>query len=201
MSKLLYIKANIKPEGQSRTFQVADGFIEEYKRLNPNDEVIVRDLYNENIDFLRAEDLGALFGEKNAESRNHPILKYAYEMAEADKIVVATPMWNLGVPAIVKAYFDYVSIGGITFKYTENGPVGIAKATKALIVSGRGGNYSSGVAAEFEMGERYLRTILSFFGVKEVKSIAAENLDVVGMDVEKILSDTIAEAKEVAKDF
>ena len=68
MSKLLYIKANIKPEGQSRTFQVADGFIEEYKRLNPNDEVIVRDLYNENIDFLRAEDLGALFGEKNAES-------------------------------------------------------------------------------------------------------------------------------------
>ena len=52
MSKLLYIKANIKPEGQSRTFQVADGFIEEYKRLNPNDEVIVRDLYNENIDFF-----------------------------------------------------------------------------------------------------------------------------------------------------
>ena len=51
------------------------------------------------------------------------------------------------------------------------------------------------------MGERYLRTILSFFGVKEVKSIAAENLDVVGMDVEKILSDTITKAKEVAKDF
>ena len=122
-------------------------------------------------------------------------------MAEADRIVIATPMWNLGVPAIVKAYFDYVSIGGVTFKYSENGPVGLAKATKALIVSGRGGNYSSGAAAEFEMGERYIRTILSFFGVKEVNSIAAENLDVVGMDVEKILADTITEAKEIAKNF
>ena len=201
MSKLLYIKANIKPEGQSRTFKVADSFVEEYKRLNPNDEVIVRDLYEENIDFLRAEDLGVLFGEKNAESRNHPILKYAYEMAEADKVVIAAPMWNLGVPAIVKAYFDYVSITGITFKYTENGPVGIANASKALIVSSRGGNYSDGVAAQFEMGERYLRTILSFFGVKEVKSIAAENLDVIGMDVEKILGDTITKAKEIAKNF
>ena len=201
MILMIYIKANIKPEGQSRTFKVADSFIEEYKRLNPNDEVIVRDLYEEDIDFLRAEDLGVLFGEKNEESKNHPILKYAYEMAEADKVVIATPMWNLGVPAIVKAYFDYVSITGITFKYTENGPVGIANASKALIVSGRGGNYSSGIAAQFEMGERYLRTILSFFGVKEINSIAAENLDVVGMDVEKILADTIEEAKEIAKKF
>ncbi|MDV4152709.1 NAD(P)H-dependent oxidoreductase [Clostridium sp. AL.422] len=201
MKKLLYIKANIKPEGQSRTFQVADSFVEEYRRLNPNDEVTTLDLYNENIDFLRQEDLGAVFGEKTEESKNHPILKYAYQIADADKIIVAAPMWNLGAPAIVKAYFDYVSVTGITFKYTAQGPVGTCKADKALIVSGRGGNYSSGFAAELEMGERYLRAILSFFGVKEIKSVAAESLDVVGMDVEKILADTIAEAKEIAKDF
>ena len=52
MSKLLYIKANIKPEGNSRTFQISDSFVEEYRRLNPNDEVIVRDLYTENIHSL-----------------------------------------------------------------------------------------------------------------------------------------------------
>ena len=201
MKKILYIKANIKPEGQSRTFQVADGFMEEYRRLNPEDEVITLDLYKENIDFLRAEDLGAVFGEKTEESKNHPILKYAYQMAEVDKIVIATPMWNLAVPAIVKAYFDYVSVTGITFKYTAEGPVGTCKATNALIVSGRGGNYSSGYAAELEMGERYLRAILSFFGVKDIKSLAAENLDVFGMDVEKIISDNIEEAKKIAKDF
>lgn len=201
MNKVLYIKANIKPEGKSRTFQVADSFIEEYKRLNPEDEIITLDLYKENIDFLREEDLTAVFGKKTPESRNHPILKYAYQMAEADKVVVASPMWNLGVPAIVKAYIDYVSVTGITFKYTAEGPVGICKADKALIVSGRGGDYSSEMGSQFEMGERYLRTILSFFGIKDIKSVASENLDVIGMDVEKILSDTITEAKKIAKDF
>lgn len=201
MSKVLYIKANIKPEGQSRTFKVSDSFIEEYKRLNPQDEIITLDLYKENIDFLRQEDLGTVFGPKTEESKNHPILKYAYQIAEADKIVIATPMWNLGTPAIVKAYFDYVSVTGITFKYTANGPVGLANANKALIVSGRGGDYSSPAAASFEMGERYLRTILSFFGVSDIKSVAAESLDVIGIDVEKILNDTIAEAKEIAKEF
>jgi FMN-dependent NADH-azoreductase len=201
MSKLLYIKANIKPEGESRTFKVSDSFIEEYRRLNPEDEIITLDLYNEKIDFLRPADLGAVFGPKTEESKNHPILKYAYQMAEVDKIVIAAPMWNLGAPAIVKAYFDYVSVTGITFKYTAEGPVGICKADKALIVSGRGGDYSSEIVSQFEMGERYLRTILSFFGVKDIKSVAAESLDVVGIDVEKVISDTIDEAKAIAKEF
>lgn len=201
MSKVLYIKANIKPEGESRTFKVSDSFIEEYKRLNPQDEVEVLDLYKENIDFLRPEDLGTLFGPKTEESRNNPKLKYAYQMVEADKIIIAAPMWNLGNPAIVKAYFDYVSVVGITFKYTENGPVGLCKAEKALIVSGRGGDYSNPQAADFEMGERYLRTILTFFGVKDIKAIAAEKLDVQGIDVNKILNDAIDEAKTLAKEF
>ncbi|NLL29783.1 MAG: FMN-dependent NADH-azoreductase [Clostridiales bacterium] len=201
MSKVLYIKANIKPEGESRTFKVSDSFIEEYKRLNPQDEVEVLDLYKENIDFLRPEDLGTLFGPKTEESRNNPKLKYAYQMVEADKIIIAAPMWNLGNPAIVKAYFDYVSVVGITFKYTENGPVGLCKAEKALIVSGRGGDYSTPQAADFEMGERYLRTILTFFGVKDIKAIAAEKLDVQGIDVNKILNDAIDEAKTLAKEF
>ena len=201
MNKVLYIKANIKPEGQSRTFKVSDSFIEEYRTLNPEDEIITLDLYNEGIEFLKAEDLAAVFGEKTKESRNHPILKYAYQIAEVDKIVIAAPMWNLGVPAIVKAYFDYTSVTGITFKYTANGAVGVCKANKALIVSGRGGDYSSEIGSQFEMGERYLRTILAFFGVKDVKSIAVENLDVMGMDIDKIVSDSVEEAKEIAKNF
>lgn len=201
MNKVLYIKANIKPEGQSRTFKVSDNFIEEYKKLNPQDEVTVLDLYKENIDFLKGEDLESVFGPKNEESKNHPILKYAYQLAEADKIVLAAPMWNLGMPAIVKAYFDYVSVTGITFKYTENGAVGMANAKKALIVSGRGGNYSTAPMNDFEMGERYAKTILSFFGIPEILTLAAENLDVQGLDTEKIVNDVVEEAKQMAKNF
>lgn len=198
MSKLLYIKANIKSEGESRTFKVSDSFIEEYKKNNPKDEVIVLDLYKENIDFLRSEDLGKVFGPKDEESRKNPILKYAYQFAEADKYVIAAPMWNLGIPAILKAYIDYVSITGITFKYTENGPVGLLKDKKAVHIVARGGEYGD---APYEMGDRYLRTILGFFGISEIETIAIENLDVIGVNVQEKVEEGIRKAKSSAQKF
>ncbi|MBK1809830.1 FMN-dependent NADH-azoreductase [Clostridium sp. YIM B02505] len=201
MSKVLYIKANCKPEGVSRTFKISDSFIEEYKKLNPNDEIITLDLYKEDINFLSGEDLGSVFGPKTEESRKHPVLKYAYQFAEADKYVVAAPMWNLGSPSILKAYIDYVSVTGITFKYTEQGPVGLLQGKKAIHVVARGGAYSEGPAADFEMGDRYLRTIFGFFGITDFTTIAAEMLDVVGQDVDAILDGAINKAKDLVKDF
>lgn len=198
MSKVLYIKANIKSEGESRTFKVSDSFVEEYKKNNPNDEVIVLDLYKENIDFLRLEDLGVIFGPKNDESKNHPKLKYAYQFAEADKYIIAAPMWNLSFPAILKAYIDYISVTGITFKYTAEGPVGLLNNKKAIHIVSRGGEY---VNAPYEMGDRYLRTILGFFGIVEVETLAIENLDVVGVNVEGKLDDAINSASIIAKNF
>lgn len=198
MSKVLYIKANIKSEGESRTFKVSDSFLEEYRKNNPNDEVVVLDLYKENIDFLRPEDLGVIFGPKNDESKNHPKLKYAYQFAEADKYIIAAPMWNLSFPAILKAYIDYITVTGITFKYTAEGPVGLLNNKKAIHIVARGGEY---VNAPYEMGDRYLRTILGFFGIAEVETLAIENLDVVGVNVEGKLDDAISNASIIAKSF
>lgn len=201
MSKLLYIKANLKNEGESRTFKISDKFVEDYKKKNPQDEVIVLDLYKENIDFLRGEDLGRIFGPKDENSKNDPILKYAYQFVEADKYVVAAPMWNLNIPAILKAYIDYVSVTGITFKYTENGPVGLCAGKKAVHIVSRGGAYSEGPGAMVEMGDRYLKTIFGFFGITDFTTIAANNLDVVGVDVEAIIEDANKKAEEVLKEF
>lgn len=201
MSKVLYIKANPKPEGQSRTVKIADAFIEEYKKHHPEDEIITLDLYKEGIKFLTLDDINTAFGPKTEESKNHPILKYAYQFAEADKYVIAAPLWNLSVPAILKAYIDYVSMAGITFQYTETGPVGLCQGKKAVNISTRGGQYSEGPAAQFEMGDRYLRTIFGFFGITDFTTIAADELDIVGKDVEAIVSKAIEKAKEVAKTF
>lgn len=151
MSKVLYIKANCKPEGVSRTFKISESFIEAYKNSHPGDEIITLDLYKENINFLTGENLNDVFGHKTPESRNNPILKYAYQFAEADKYVIAEPMWNLSIPAILKAYIDYVSVTGITFKYTAEGPVGLCTGKKAVNIVARGGEYSGEPAASFEM--------------------------------------------------
>ncbi|MFR9291309.1 MAG: FMN-dependent NADH-azoreductase [Clostridium paraputrificum] len=198
MSKVLYIKANIKNEGESRTFKVSDSFVEEYMKNNPQDEVIVLDLYKEKIDFLRPEDLGVVFGPKNEDSKKHPVLKYAYQFAEADKYIIAAPMWNLSMPAILKAYIDYVSVTGITFKYTEKGPVGLLNDKKVVHIVSRGGEYGD---APYEMGDRYLRTILGFFGIHDIETIAIENLDVAGVDVQGKIEEGIEKSKLIAQKF
>ena len=198
MSKVLYIKANIKPEGVSRTFQVSDYFLEEYKKQHPGDEVLVLDLYQEKIDFLRPEDLEAMDQVNDETRKNTTILKYAYQFAEADKYVFAAPMWNLGSPAILKAYFDYITVAGITFHYTEEGAKGLLQNKKAVHIVARGGEYGN---APYEMGDRYVKTILNFLGVNEIQTIAIENLDIIGADVSVKVEEGKEKAALIAKEF
>jgi len=129
MSNILYIKANVKPEGMSRTFRISDSFLENYKNKNPGDSITTLDLYKEGIGFLSADDLTTWFSPKTEQSRSHPMLKYAYQFLDADKYIISAPMWNLSVPAIFKAYIDYVTVNGITFRW------GCAAAKKPSISS------------------------------------------------------------------
>jgi FMN-dependent NADH-azoreductase len=71
----------------------------------------------------------------------------------------------------------------------------------AVNITGRGGTYSSGPMAEYEMGDRYLRTICRFLGDLQLTTITAENLDVIGSDVDAIVGKAIAEAEALAKKF
>jgi FMN-dependent NADH-azoreductase len=200
MATVLYIKANAKPEGQSRTFAISEAFVKAYQESHPGDQVITLDLYKEGIGFLTEE--GVMMHKPHpGEGRDHPILRYAYQFHDADKYIIAEPLWNLGIPAILKAYIDYISMNGITFGYTENGPVGLCQGKKAINITARGGNYSSGAFADYEMGDRYLRTILGFLGIYDFRTLAAENLDVVGADVDAIVADAVTRAQEIAKSF
>ena len=200
MSKVLYIKANVKQEGASRTFKISDNFVEEYRELNPNDEIITLDLYKEGIGFLTEEGI-SIHRPAPGEGKDHPILKYAYQFAEADKYIIAAPMWNLSIPAILKAYIDYVCVTGITFKYTAEGPVGLCQGKKAVHIVTRGGGYSEGPVAAYEMGDRYLRIIFGFMGITDFTTIAADKIDVIGEDVELIVENTIKKAQQQAKDL
>jgi len=201
MSRLLYIKANAKPEGESRTFEVSDIFIESYKKNHPGDEVVTLDLYREGIRFLNTGDVMRHGQPAAGEGDGDPVLRYAYQFVQADKYVFAEPMWNLGIPAILKAYIDYITAVGVTFKYSAQGPVGLCCGKKAVNITTRGGSYSQGPFAAFEMGDRYLRTILGFLGITDFATIAAENLDVVGADHAAALSEAKQKAEKLAERF
>lgn len=199
MSKVLYIKANPKPDSESNTFKLSNEFIEEYKKQNPNDEIIILDLYKENIRPLDNEMVTNMFSGVKDEVYNQAEL-----FASVDKYVIAAPMWNLSIPAILKAYFDYVSYVGIAFKYTEQGAVGLLadKGKKAVHIVSRGGVYSEGTGASYEMGDRYIKTILGFFGIYDVKTLALELTNVLqGEEFEKAANRSYEEARRMAREF
>ena len=62
-------------------------------------------------------------------------------------------MWNLSIPAILKAYIDYIVVAGVTFTYTPQGAAGLCHGKKAVFITTRGGDYM-GQMKEFEMGVR-----------------------------------------------
>ena len=201
MGTVLYIKANPKNDQASRTFRISESFVQAYKESHPQDQVVMLDLYKEGIHFLTPEDITSVFGPKNEESPKHPVLKYAYQFAAADKYIIAAPMWNLGIPAVLKAYIDYITVTGITFKYTEQGAVGLLQGKKAVHIMATGGQYTEGPFSAYEMANRYLKTIFGFLGITDITTLIAEKLDIVGVDSEGIVSTAQNEAQKAAKAF
>ncbi len=100
-----------------------------------------------------------------------PSNELALEFAAADAIIIAAPMYNFGVTAPLKAYIDLISRNGISFNYTESGPVGLLKGKKAYVIVSTGG---TPVGSEVDFVSHYLQTFLGFVGITDVKIIAAD---------------------------
>lgn len=99
------------------------------------------------------------------------------ELLAADEIVLVSPVYNFGVPAAMKAWIDQVVRAGRTFRFTEQGPVGLLKASRAWIVTASGGT-EIGSADDFNT--TYLRAVLGFIGVSDVRVVAAGRMQVLG---------------------
>jgi FMN-dependent NADH-azoreductase len=197
MAKVLFIKANPKTDEQSTTFQLANEFVKTYKEKNPNDQIDVLDLYKENV---RPIDEAMLAKMNNRE--DNEMLQHAKKFAEYDKYIFAAPMWNLSFPSILKSYFDYVAYVGVSFKYTETGPVGLLKDKKAVHIVSRGGMYSEGPGAPLEQGDRYVRTILNFFGITDIQTVHLELTNVLlGEQLEQAKQQAFQAARDAASKF
>jgi FMN-dependent NADH-azoreductase len=211
MAKLLYITANPKAEEQSFSLSVGRAFLNAYKQQNPQDEIVELDLYQIDIPYIDTDvfsgwgklQQGHAFDQLSAEEKAKVsrINQLTDQFIEADKYVFVTPLWNFSFPPKMKAYIDTICIAGKTFKYTENGPVGLLKNKKAVHIQARGGVYSEGPAKEMEFGDRYLKAVLGFIGITDVQSVIAEGMAAFPNEAEGIKEKAIKQAEEVAKNF
>jgi FMN-dependent NADH-azoreductase len=152
------------------------------KADHPNASIVYRDLVAKPVSHLsgahlmaanaKPEELDAVIAADLADGA--AILD---QFLAADTIVIGAPMYNFSLPSQLKAWIDRVAVAGKTFRYSENGPEGLATGKKVIVASTRGGHYSAGPAAVLDHQESYLSAVLGFLGITDIEFVRAEGLN------------------------
>ncbi|MEL7430844.1 MAG: NAD(P)H-dependent oxidoreductase [Pseudomonadota bacterium] len=173
---ILRIDASARKEG-SITRQLADRFIAGLYETRQAGSIVVRDT-NTGLDFVSEAWMNANFTEESERTQEHKAVLAASdqmvaELEAADLLVIGVPIYNFGIPASLKAWVDMIARARKTFKYTENGPVGLLENKRAVLIVASGGT-EAGSAIDFASG--YMKHVLGFIGIHEVEIIAADRL-------------------------
>lgn len=193
MATLLYIKSSIFGDG-GQSSQLAAAFIEKWKAKHPQGEILVRDLINENFPHMDGTVVTALRGDAAEHSDEHRAIlqrsdELVAELNKADEVVIGVPFYNFNIPSQMKSYFDLLARAGVTFSYTENGPVGLIEDKPVSLITTRGGMYrDSGM--DFQIP--FVKQFLGFIGLTNIEVIYAEGLAMGGV-AEKSLADANAQ--------
>lgn len=177
MSKVLVLKSSILANF-SQSNQLADYFNTQWRSAHPGDSITVRDLAAQPVPVLDGELVGALRpSDAPLTLRQQEALKLSDELiAELqanDIIVLAAPMYNFNIPTQLKNYFDLIARAGVTFRYTEQGPEGLVKGKRAIVLTSRGGIHKD---TPTDLLEPYVRLFLGFIGITDVEFVFAEGI-------------------------
>jgi len=176
MSNILYITTSINgADGVSRGFgdKLANGLASK-----TGASLTIRDLAANDLPFVSAARFGANLtpaAERTPEQAELAAMSDTLiaELEAADTIVIASPIYNFGPPATLKAWADLVARAGTTFRYTATGPEGLLTGKKAYLAIASGG---TPVGADFDFMSRWLTFFLGFLGISDVTIIAADGI-------------------------
>lgn len=172
MSKTLVLKSSILGD-YSQSNQIID------QAIGGKSDVIIRDLATNPVPVLNIEVATALRGSsEDLAPELQEIVKLSDDLIEelksANKVIIAAPMYNFMIPTQLKNYFDLIARAGVTFTYTETGPVGLIQEKEVVVLTTRGGIHKD--TPRNSMND-YLATILGFLGMTDVEFIYAEALN------------------------
>ncbi|MGG0655460.1 FMN-dependent NADH-azoreductase [Rummeliibacillus pycnus] len=208
MTTVLFVKANNRPANQAVSVKIYEAFLASFKESHPNDTVVELDLYKEELPYVGVDMINGTFKasrglDLTAEEAKAVAVadKYLEQFLAADKVVFGFPLWNLTIPAVLHTYIDYLNRAGKTFKYTPEGPTGLIGDKKIALLNASGGVYSEGPTAELEMAVKYVASMMSFFGVKNIEKIVIEGHNQFPDKAEEIIASGLEEAVKVASTF
>jgi FMN-dependent NADH-azoreductase len=219
MSTVLFIKANNRSVEEAVSVKLYNSFLESYKKTHPNDSILELDLFKQHLPYLDANLADGLTKVKHGiqltpdEQKAISIAdQYLDQFLKADKVVIAFPLWNMTIPAVLHTYLDYLNRAGKTFRYTppediedKNDPfasvIGLIPDKKIALLNARGGVYSQGPTAILEMGVNYVKNTFGFYGVKNIETIIVEGHHQFPDRAEEIVKEGMEKAEIVAKRF
>lgn len=203
---MLVVKANNRPASDAVSSKIYETFMENLEGVN----VTTYDVFAEDMPYF-GQDLFNAFGKAKSgevmtdvEQRILAAKQKAMDaLTAADVVVFAFPLWNLTIPAKLQTFFDYVFQSGFTFKYNEKGQlVGLMPGKKAIILSARGGIYSTPETAPMEMAATYVKNVVGgVFGMEVVAEVIIEGHNAMPAQAENIIAEGLAKVAEVAKSF
>ena len=160
---ILHIDSSINGDN-SASRAISRSILDQLRAQSPGTRVIPRDLVAEPLPHLTL-----------ASFNDQEVLE---EFLAAETIVIGAPMYNFTLPTQLKAWLDRILIAGKTFRYTADGPEGLATGKRVIIALARGGIYDAGSpAASLEHLESYLRGVFNFIGI-EPEFVAADGLNI-----------------------
>jgi len=181
MPALLQIDSS--PRAASISSRLAAAFVEKWKQQNPGGAVFHHNTSLERFPYLDEAAIDAFFTPAADRSAAQKLAlafsdQLVDELLAADVVVLGAPMWNLSIPASLKAWIDLIVREGRTFAFTAQGVVPLVPPGKRVYVfSARGGAYPAGTPIhDFDQQEPYLRRILGVVGLTRIEVICAENL-------------------------
>ena len=158
---ILHIDSSINAEN-SASREVSGSIVSRLKSALWGEEVVYRDLAANPLPHLTLDAFA-----------DTSVLD---EFLAADTIVIGAPMYNFTLPSQLKAWLDRILVAGKTFRYTAEGPEGLASGRRVIVALARGGIYDAGSpAASLEHLESYLRGVFNFIGI-EPEFVAADGL-------------------------
>jgi len=185
MKKILHLISSFRG-ADSYTIKLGHAIVDKLKEANPGAVVLELNLIAENYPHLDAPHFQAfLTPAAGLTDADKEAIKYSdkaiSQLMEADYIVIGSPFYNFGIPSALKAWIDHIVRAGITFSYSEKGPEGLIKGKKVYIAIASGGVYAEGPAQPYDFNGPYLKHMLGFLGMTDLKIIRAEGLKVPGL--------------------
>jgi len=168
--KVLHIDSSILGEG-SASRALTREIVARLKAGHPRAEVTYLDLAAEHLPHLSQGSLAR--SDESEAARNALALE---QFLAADVLVIGAPIYNFSIPSQLKAWIDRIMVAGKTFRYTANGPEGLAGSKEVIVAMPRGGLIGADARGEF--GESYLRFLFSFLGITDIRFVHAQGLNV-----------------------